>query len=329
MPEPLVSVITPAYNVGPWIGAAVDSVLAQTERRFEYLVVDDGSTDETAEIVRARTAADDRVRLLRTANGGSGAARNVGLAAARAPFVAFLDGDDRWHRDFLRDQLAVFDRVPARVGAVFCHSRVMLENGQVVGLRWQPSGGCDLDRMLAENCPPHNGSSLVIRRSCFEEAGVFDAGLRSAVDFEMWLRIGSRSRTPLFWGNRRYLVDMRLGRPGSISSARGARFAALDGLLATYAPRMRRLHPGLAYVRPAVFAYRDGFDEIADRWAAQARLAGTDRLARSVYGQSLLAWSAAGPSGRAVLRSTRDRARSGLYRGVGLALNRLNERRIR
>jgi glycosyltransferase involved in cell wall biosynthesis len=315
----LVTVITPAYNVGPWIGEAVDSVRCQTERRFEYIVVDDGSTDDTADVVRARAAEDDRIRLVTIPNSGSGAARNVGLAQASAPFVAFLDGDDRWGRDFLRCQLTAMEEAPPEVGVAFCHTRVMMETGNVVALRWQPTGPCDVDRMLVENNPPHHGSSLLIRRSCFEELGHFDPQMRSAVDFEMWLRIATRSSTPLFWGVRRYQVDMRLMRRGCISANRGARFAALDRLLDEYAPTMTRLSPGLAYVRPAVFAYRDGYDEYADRWAALAMTAGTAELARASWGPSMLTWHRAGAARRAQMRAARERTRTAVYGGAAYA----------
>ena len=146
-------------------------------------------------------------------------------------------------------------------------------------MRWQPAGLCDLDRLLVDHNPPHNGSSLVLRRSCFEEVGTFDASLRSGVDFDMWLRIAAKSATPAFQGIRRWHVDMRLMRTGSISRDRSGRYRALETILAEYAPLMRRGHQGLAYVRPAVFAYRDGHDEIGDRWAAEARDAGTAALA--------------------------------------------------
>jgi glycosyltransferase involved in cell wall biosynthesis len=312
----VVSVITPAYNVGRWIGEAIDSVRRQSEGRFEYVVVDDGSTDDTADVVRGRAALDARIRLISTANAGSGAARNLGIAETTAPFVAFLDGDDRWHPEFLRRQLHTMHTAPGPIGATFCHTRVMLESGRVVGPRWQPAGPCDMDRFLAENNPTHNGSSLLVRRSCFDEVGVFDTGIASAVDLEMWLRIGAWSSTPLFYGIRRYLVDMRLMRTGSISSNRTARYEALDKMLTEYAPMMTRLHPGLAYVQPAVFAYRDGHDEIAERWARQALAAGTTRLARSRWGQSLLGWHGAGPAGRVTMRAARDGARAGIYGGI-------------
>ncbi len=316
---PLVSVVTPAYTVGPWIGQAMDSVLSQTERRLEYVVVDDGSTDDTAAIVAERAERDPRLRLIKTENGGSGRARNIGITATSAPFVAFLDGDDRWHPDFLRTALATFGAAPPHLGATFSHTRVLLETGRVVGLRWQPAGPCDLDRLLVEHNPPHNGSSLVLRRSCFAEVGTFDASLRSGVDFDMWLRIAAKSATPAFRGIRRWHVDMRLMRTGSISRDRSARYRSLETILAEYAPMMRRSHPGLAYVRPAVFAYRDGYDEIGDRWADEARAAGTAALRRDVWGVSLLAWHGAGAAGRARMRRARDAARGGVYRGLAAA----------
>jgi len=154
----------------------------------------------------------------------------------------------------------------------------------------------------------------VLRRSCFDEVGTFDASLRSGVDFEMWLRIAAKSATPAFQGIRRWHVDMRLMRTGSISRDRTGRYQALSKILGEYAPLMQRRHPGLAYVRPAVFAYRDGHDEIGDRWAAEALTAGTAALRRDVWGVALLGWHKAGPSGRARMRAARDAARGGVYR---------------
>ncbi|MBP2369071.1 glycosyltransferase family 2 protein [Pseudonocardia parietis] len=316
----LVTVITPAYNVGSWIGESIDSVLAQTETRFEYLIVDDGSTDDTADVVRSRAERDPRIRLIQVENGGSGAARNRALAESAAPFVAFLDGDDRWHPQFLRHMLETLHTAPPGVGMAYCHTRVMMESGQVVALRWQPSGKVDLDKQLVENNPPHNGSSLMIRRACFDQVGGFDSSLPSAVDFEMWLRIATGSNYPLMWGTRRYLLDMRLMRTGSISSNRRRRFECLDKVIAEYAPAMRRQHPGMSYVRPAVFAYRDGLDDFGDRWSLLAREAGTRELARDSWGRSLLAWNSAGRERRAQLRSLRDGARSSAYKGMSGAL---------
>lgn len=94
---PRITVITPAYSVGRYIGEAMDSALTQTLLDFEYLVVDDGSTDNTADVVGQRAGADSRVRLIRTDHAGACHARNVAIMQASGEYIAFLDGDDRWH----------------------------------------------------------------------------------------------------------------------------------------------------------------------------------------------------------------------------------------
>jgi glycosyltransferase involved in cell wall biosynthesis len=112
---PLVSVITPAYNVARYIGEAIDSVIAQTQGDFEYLVVDDGSTDETEQIVRAYAARDARTRLLSGGHRGSSTARNLGIRQARGTYIAFLDGDDRWHPQFLARSVRAMAEAPGYV----------------------------------------------------------------------------------------------------------------------------------------------------------------------------------------------------------------------
>ena len=104
-----VSVVMPAYNVAAYIGAAIDSVKAQTVADWELLVVDDGSTDATYETVRRLAAGDARIRLLQKSNGGISTARNMALAVSRGDFIAILDSDDIWEPTYLAEQLAVFD----------------------------------------------------------------------------------------------------------------------------------------------------------------------------------------------------------------------------
>ena len=101
-----VSVIMPAWNAAATIGRSIDSVLSQDHADLELVVVDDGSTDATAELVARRAATDARVRLLRQANAGVAAARNAGMAAASGRYLAFLDSDDWWYPGKLRRQLA-------------------------------------------------------------------------------------------------------------------------------------------------------------------------------------------------------------------------------
>jgi len=316
--SPLITVITPAYNVGPYIAEAVGSVLAQTFGDFEHLVVDDGSTDDTIPQIEACAAADDRVRLIRSDHGGATVARNIGLERARGEYIAFLDGDDRWSPDFLEDQLALLRSLDDDVAAVFCRARVMSESGRVYLLRWQRAGRYDFDDMLIDSCPPRVGSSLLIRKSAFDRAGLFDPELRSAQDLDMWLRIQRDSGMPYFWGNRAYLLDIRV-RAGAISRDHGRRFAALDEIAATYAPDLARSPRAMAYVRPAVFAYRAGDEAYAERWAAEAKQAGAARLLRDGFGRRLILWSAATPKQRAAVGSVNARVRSLIGSAIGVA----------
>jgi glycosyltransferase involved in cell wall biosynthesis len=312
---PRITVITPAYNVGRYIGEAMDSVLAQSFVDFEYLVVDDGSTDNTADVIGQRAKTDPRVRHVSSDHLGACHARNAGIAEAKGELIAFLDGDDRWHPGFLQEQLSLLESAGPRVAAVFARSRVMSENGRVYQILWQRAGRYDFDDMLVCSCPPRTGSSLLIRKRAFELAGLFDESLESAQDLDMWLRIQHDSGMPYFVGSRKYLLDIRV-RAGAISRDHKKRFVALDQLVATYGPEMRRRPQGMAYVRAAYFAYRDGEDEFAERWAHAAREeAPLMALLTDSYGRRMLTWYALSDGGRAAVRQTR--------RLVGAARGRL------
>jgi glycosyltransferase involved in cell wall biosynthesis len=306
---PQVTVVTPAYNVAKYIGEAVDSVLSQTFNNFEYLVIDDGSTDNTAAIALAHAGDDPRFRILEVPHHGPGAARNAGLRESKAEFIAFLDGDDRWHRDFLDSQVRLMRRLPESVGVVFCRSRMMLENGTPVFFQWQRAGSYDFDEFLVKNNPARNGSSLLIRRACFDEVGGFKEDMPSAQDLDMWLRIARGSTAPVLWANRHFLIDLRL-RPGSISRDKAMRNEALQGVLDANVPRLRRLPAALAYVRPALTAMKYGEEsEISAQWANEARSAGVLQLAKSIAGLRFLFWDNLSTSGRSAVRSVQATAR--------------------
>jgi glycosyltransferase involved in cell wall biosynthesis len=297
-PGPLVTVITPAYNVAPYIGEAVDSVLAQRFCDFEYLVVDDGSTDETVAEVRKRT--DPRLKLVTAQHGGSASARNAGLDRAQGQYVAFLDGDDRWHPDFLDRQVAILEAASRDIAAVFARSRVISQTGRLYGFRWQRAGRYDFDDMLVGSCPPRTGSSLLVRKSAFDAAGYFtDEG--TVPDLDMWLRIQRDSRMPYFLGGSSYLVDLRV-RPGAISRNHRQRFEKLDHLISEYSPHLHRYPVGMAYVRASVFAFRVGDDDVALRWAQLAWKAGLGWLIRDGYGWRLIGWTILSARGRTALR---------------------------
>lgn len=187
---PLVSVIIPCYNVRSFIEDAVDSALDQDYRQLEVIVVDDGSTDDSAEVLKRlqRRRNDHRLRFVFQKNRGLSGARNTGLRHANGDLIAFLDGDDLWTRDKIARHvgLMVSDE---RIGLSFSDSAYINENGS-------PTGWVLTKRMLEptlhdmvrrNHCG--NGSSVVARRQCFDLAGFFNEDLKSCEDYEMWCRI--------------------------------------------------------------------------------------------------------------------------------------------
>lgn len=174
MTSPLVSVIVPVYNGARFLRAALESVVAQSYRPMEIIVVDDGSTDASAAI--AKSFAD--VLYLRQTNQGVTAARNAGLAAARGDFLAFLDQDDLWTPGKLRLQVGYLIEHP-QVGYVLARMRAFLETG-VARPAWVRPELLVGDEI---GCLP---GTMVVRRSVFTQIGVFDPGYRIGSDTE-WL----------------------------------------------------------------------------------------------------------------------------------------------
>jgi glycosyltransferase involved in cell wall biosynthesis len=173
-----VSVVIPAYNASRTIEETLRSVLRQTHRNLEVLVVDDGSSDDTPKIVEALAAEDGRVRLLRQANAGVAAARNAGIAASSGEFIAPIDADDLWHPTKIERQLRVFAEGGDRIGLVYTWFALIDRNSRVVQLRHQPRHHGSVLRPLAYHNFVGNGSSALIRRSAFEGTGGYDASLR-------------------------------------------------------------------------------------------------------------------------------------------------------
>ena len=271
-------------------------------------MVDDGSADNSADVVKAHVGDDPRFRLVQGEHRGLSAARNAGVREAKGQYIAFLDGDDQWHPRFLERQLQLIQSLPY-VGAVFCRSRLVLENGTLVFLQWQRAGRYDFDDILVNSNPARNGSSLLIRKACFADVGGFDEELHHLEDLDMWLRIAANSKTPVFWASKYFLVDMRL-RSDSMSRNRVDVEAALYDMLESQSAKLRRLPAGLAYVRPAVVAFKYGAnDDLAEYWAGRARSVGSGQLARTVPGIRLLFWDVLPRPARRAVRSVQHSAR--------------------
>ena len=183
--SPVVSVVIVTYNKAETLGPAIESVLRQTYTHFEILVVDDGSTDSTADRVKAFG---NRVRYLWKENGGTGSARNLGIAQAQGQYVAFLDGDDLWLERKLELQLAAFEREPGIVGtqaSAFCVN----EKLEVTEVRTcTPAQDTLLDFLLFHNLPAFS-STLVVRKECIRALGGFGTDLVILSDWDLACRL--------------------------------------------------------------------------------------------------------------------------------------------
>jgi glycosyltransferase involved in cell wall biosynthesis len=182
MERPLISCIVPVFNGELYVGEALDSVLGQTYRPLEVIVVDDGSTDGTARIVAGYG---ERVSYLAQSNAGHAAARNRGIHAARGDFVAFLDADDLWHPEKLTRQLDCLLAQPLP-DLCFTHLRNF----------WMPRLGKERDRFngsrYARPFPGFSTVTLLARSTVFERIGPFNPSLRHGDDTEWFLRAADR-----------------------------------------------------------------------------------------------------------------------------------------
>jgi glycosyltransferase involved in cell wall biosynthesis len=186
MPE--VSVVIPAYNAARYVGAAVESVLAQSFDDLEVVVVDDGSTDETADVVAGLGA---RVRCIRQANSGVAVARNQGIAQSDSRYVAFLDADDAWLPEKLAKQMKALRESPDRR---FCYTAFAIAGSDLepIEVRRGPLVGTALGTLLLQGNVV-GASTPVCERELFAKAGDFDPALSQCADWDMWMRLAAHT----------------------------------------------------------------------------------------------------------------------------------------
>lgn len=184
-----VSVVIPTHNRNAWLELTVRSVLRQHHSDLEAIVVDDGSTDNTPELLSRM--ADPRVRVIRhDSSQGVAASRNHGAAEARGEWIGFVDDDDVWAPGKLADQITAAratDRAWVYTGCVHIDN-----DGSVMGGRPPPPPE-DVVRLIARyNVIPGGGSNVIVRRDAFERAGPFDLRLKNTEDWEMWIRLNEQ-----------------------------------------------------------------------------------------------------------------------------------------
>lgn len=211
MPE-TVAVIIPMFNASSTVASTLHSVGLQSYKDIDIIVVDDGSTDDSAAVVADCARRDPRVRLLRQPNLGVAAARNAGAAATSADYFAFVDADDLWAPAKLELQMKAFLEADEDVGAVYCWYALIDASATVLSTRHQPKQEGMVLKGLCRTNFVGNGSSVLLKRAAFEAVGGYDPSLRSrhaqgCEDYLIYLRIAESYRFKLV---RRHLVGYRL-----------------------------------------------------------------------------------------------------------------------
>ncbi len=191
--EALVSVVIPTYNRARYLPESIDSVLGQTYPHIELILVDDGSTDDTQEVLRGYG---DRIRVVHQQNAGPAIARNRGIAVAKGDIVAFLDSDDQWHPTKLERQVRSLEAAGPEVVCSLCNCTVLYANGATTSTfaiadtmpkcptgMWLNPVEVLLNRFVMFN------QAIAIRREVLERVGYFDESLKFGEDYELPFRL--------------------------------------------------------------------------------------------------------------------------------------------
>jgi len=188
--HPTVSVVIPTYNRAALIARSLQSVLNQSYQDFEVIVIDDGSTDETADVVAGFR--DRRITYTRLANNtGAGAARNVGIQASKGKFLAFQDSDDEWLPKKLAKHMLMFEQGSPKLGVVYSDKQRILKNGTT---RYHESPAIIPSRLVNPTTQFYQVfrlgiQSTVMKRECLDAAGSFNEALPALEDLELFIRL--------------------------------------------------------------------------------------------------------------------------------------------
>jgi len=187
----MVSVIIPTYNRAHLIGRAVQSVLNQTHRDFEIIIIDDGSTDKTLETINRFD--DSRIKYIRHLNNkGAAAARNTGIRAAKGEYIAFLDSDDEWLPEKLEEQIKIIEGTPAEIGVIYAGCRRIMKGKEyyIPSSRIAEKEGRIFNTILRFYIIYM--SSVIVKSDVFRKLGLFDESLPPLEDWDLWIRISKQ-----------------------------------------------------------------------------------------------------------------------------------------
>ena len=188
----LISIITPTYNREAFLPVAIESVLAQSYKEFELIIVDDGSTDNSRELINAYVDKDPRVKYLYQENQRQSVARNYALSIAKGDFICFLDSDNYWPHDKLEKSLKAFEQHP-EADIVYGDCITIDEQGNELHRNnMRRYSGSIAAFLLKDNFVSMN--TTMTRRRCFNEMGGMSGKRRVADDYDLWLKFSARYR---------------------------------------------------------------------------------------------------------------------------------------
>lgn len=207
-----VSVIIPTYNRGAFLKRAVKSVLNQTFQDFELIIIDDGSTDNTKEVVNSFS--DNRIKYIYQENsGGAARPKNTGIKIAQGEYIAILDSDDEWLPDKIKKQIDLFEKYSSsKLGIVGCNIFI-INNGKKKKYRIPKYNNVFEQMLVTDNMG--TGSAMVYKKEVFDRMGLFDENLRSGQDREMRIRLAQEYHFAFIDD---YLINYYVGH-NNISSA--------------------------------------------------------------------------------------------------------------
>jgi glycosyltransferase involved in cell wall biosynthesis len=204
MDKPAVSVLMTTYNRSNYIKEAIDSVLNQSYKNFELIIIDDGSTDNTFDIVKS--IKDRRISYYYQDNSGQNSARNTGIILSDGEYIAMIDSDDIWEADKLKKQVEILDKYN-EIGLVFCGTVFINQDNEIVYKKPLIDYKGDVLKKLLLTNFLYNGSCPLFRRAGIVKTGMFDTSFERMTDWEFYLRYALYNK---FWGISEYLLRYRI-----------------------------------------------------------------------------------------------------------------------
>ncbi len=230
-----IAVIITCYNYAKYVRRAIQSCQKQTLPLTEIIVVNDGSTDGSDLAIRSLADNDPRIHYIEQSNQGQAKAKNVGIAASKSAFVAFLDADDWWESDKLAQQMHLFK--DPKVGLVYSRASFVDEDNNVLDFTLDsktlmPRRGYVVNELFIDNFVPF--SSSIVRRTCLDQCGIFDESLKMGIDWDLWLRIS------ILWHFDfidKPLLIYRVGHSGQMSKNTEERMRCSDKIMHNFLER--------------------------------------------------------------------------------------------